>query len=77
MTVRRRRSARLTLHLFCHASDPGLLRCPGVGGFRMRRGVGEGDLGRVEVACHSFRLKKNIGYAWVAIELAEPGTQEG
>ena len=26
-------------------------------------------------ASHSFRLKQNIGYAWVPIELAEPGNE--
>jgi aminomethyltransferase len=32
------------------------------------------EVGRLVSASHSFRLKKNIGYAWVPIELAEPGT---
>jgi glycine cleavage system aminomethyltransferase T len=32
-------------------------------------------VGRLTSASHSFRLKKNIGYAWVPIELADPGTQ--
>jgi aminomethyltransferase len=31
-------------------------------------------VGRLVSASHSFRLKENIGYAWVPIELAEPGT---
>jgi glycine cleavage system aminomethyltransferase T len=30
-------------------------------------------VGRLTSASHSFRLGKNIGYAWVPIELAEPG----
>jgi glycine cleavage system aminomethyltransferase T len=33
-----------------------------------------GTVGRLTSASHSFRLKKNIGYAWVPIALAEPGT---
>ena len=32
------------------------------------------DVGRLVSASHSFRRKENIGYAWVPIELAEPGT---
>ncbi|HUE27384.1 MAG TPA: glycine cleavage T C-terminal barrel domain-containing protein [Solirubrobacteraceae bacterium] len=32
-------------------------------------------VGRVTSACHSPRLEKNIGYAMVPIELAEPGTE--
>ena len=32
-------------------------------------------VGRLVSASHSFRLKENIGYAWVPIELAEPGTE--
>ncbi len=31
-------------------------------------------IGRLTSASHSFRLRKNIGYAWVPIGLAEPGT---
>jgi glycine cleavage system aminomethyltransferase T len=31
--------------------------------------------GRLTSASHSFRLRKNIGYAWVPIELADPGTR--
>ena len=31
--------------------------------------------GKLTSASHSFRLEKNIGYAWVPIELAEPGTE--
>jgi aminomethyltransferase len=35
-----------------------------------------GDVvGRLTSASHSFRLKKNIGYAWVPIEQAEPGNE--
>jgi aminomethyltransferase len=35
-----------------------------------------GDVvGRLTSASHSFRLEKNIGYAWVPIGLAEPGTE--
>jgi glycine cleavage system aminomethyltransferase T len=30
-------------------------------------------VGRLTSASHSFRLKKNIGYAWVPIGLADPG----
>jgi len=33
------------------------------------------DVGRLVSASHSFRLKQNIGYAWVPIELAEPGNR--
>ncbi len=33
------------------------------------------SVGRLVSASHSFRLKENIGYAWVPIELAEPGTR--
>jgi glycine cleavage system aminomethyltransferase T len=33
------------------------------------------DVGRLTSASHSFRLGKNIGYAWVPISLAEPGNQ--
>ena len=32
-------------------------------------------VGRLTSASHSFRLKKNIGYAWVPIALAEPGNR--
>jgi aminomethyltransferase len=32
-------------------------------------------VGRLTSASHSFRLKKNIGYAWVPIELASPGNE--
>jgi aminomethyltransferase len=32
-------------------------------------------IGRVTDAIHSPRLEKNIGYAWVPIQLAEPGTR--
>ena len=32
-------------------------------------------VGKLTSASHSFRLKKNIGYAWVPIELASPGTE--
>jgi glycine cleavage system aminomethyltransferase T len=32
-------------------------------------------VGRLTSASHSFRLKKNIGYAWVPIELAGPGNE--
>jgi glycine cleavage system aminomethyltransferase T len=32
-------------------------------------------VGRLTSASHSFRLEKNIGYAWVPIELASPGTE--
>jgi glycine cleavage system aminomethyltransferase T len=31
-------------------------------------------VGRLTSASHSFRLKKNLGYAWVPIGLASPGT---
>jgi glycine cleavage system aminomethyltransferase T len=31
-------------------------------------------VGRLTSASHSFRLERNIGYAWVPIGLAEPGT---
>ncbi len=38
--------------------------------------VREGEVvGRLTSASHSFRLEKNIGYAWVPIGLAEPGTE--
>ncbi len=34
----------------------------------------EGNVvGRLTSASHSFRLRKNLGYAWVPIALAEPG----
>ena len=33
------------------------------------------EVGRLTSASHSFRLKKNIGYAWVPIELAAPGAE--
>jgi aminomethyltransferase len=33
------------------------------------------DVGRLVSASHSFRLRENIGYAWVPIELASPGTK--
>jgi aminomethyltransferase len=36
--------------------------------------AGGGVVGRLTSASRSFRLGKNIGYAWVPIELAEPGT---
>ena len=32
-------------------------------------------VGRLVSASHSFRLKQNIGYAWVPIALAEPGNE--
>ncbi|HEX6330556.1 MAG TPA: glycine cleavage T C-terminal barrel domain-containing protein [Actinomycetota bacterium] len=32
-------------------------------------------VGRLTSASHSFRLKKNLGYAWVPIGLAETGTE--
>jgi aminomethyltransferase len=32
------------------------------------------DVGRLTSASHSFRLQRNIGYAWVPIALAAPGT---
>jgi glycine cleavage system aminomethyltransferase T len=32
------------------------------------------EVGRLVSASHSFRLKRNIGYAWVPIELAPPGS---
>jgi len=32
-------------------------------------------VGKLTSASHSFRLKRNIGYAWVPIELAEPGNE--
>jgi aminomethyltransferase len=32
-------------------------------------------VGRLVSAAHSFRLKENLGYAWVPIGLAEPGTE--
>jgi aminomethyltransferase len=32
-------------------------------------------VGRLTSASHSFRLKENIGYAWVPISLAEPGNE--
>ncbi|HEV8621959.1 MAG TPA: glycine cleavage T C-terminal barrel domain-containing protein [Actinomycetota bacterium] len=32
-------------------------------------------VGRLTSAGRSYRLKKNIGYAWVPAELAEPGTE--
>ena len=36
----------------------------------------EGEaVGRLTSASHSFRLEKNIGYAWVPIALAEPGVE--
>jgi aminomethyltransferase len=36
----------------------------------------EGEVvGRLTSASHSFQLKKNIGYAWVPIGLAVPGTE--
>jgi len=38
------------------------------------RGNGE-VVGRLTSASYSFRLKKNIGYAWVPIGLAEPGNK--
>jgi len=31
-------------------------------------------VGKVTSACHSPRLEKNIGYAWVPVELAREGT---
>ena len=36
---------------------------------------GHETVGHVTDACWSPRLKKNIGYVWVPIELAEPGTR--
>jgi glycine cleavage system aminomethyltransferase T len=33
------------------------------------------EVGRLTSASHSFRLKKNIGYAWVPIALAAPGNE--
>src|SRR6266516_3647342 len=33
------------------------------------------EVGKLTSASHSFRLKKNIGYAWVPIELAVPGAE--
>ena len=36
---------------------------------------GDEVVGRLVSASHSFRLGKNIGYAWVPIELAEPGSE--
>jgi aminomethyltransferase len=35
---------------------------------------GRGRIGRVTDAIYSPRLERNIGYAWVPVELAEPGT---
>lgn len=32
-------------------------------------------VGKLTSASHSFRLKRNIGYAWVPIELAQPGNE--
>jgi aminomethyltransferase len=32
-------------------------------------------VGRLVSASHSFRLKENVGYAWVPIELVEPGNE--
>jgi glycine cleavage system aminomethyltransferase T len=32
-------------------------------------------IGRLTSASHSFRLRKNIGYAWVPIALADPGNE--
>jgi aminomethyltransferase len=32
-------------------------------------------VGRLTSASHSFRLGKNIGYAWVPIQLAGPGNE--
>jgi glycine cleavage system aminomethyltransferase T len=32
-------------------------------------------VGKLTSASRSFRLKKNIGYAWVPIELAGPGNE--
>jgi glycine cleavage system aminomethyltransferase T len=32
-------------------------------------------VGKLTSASHSFRLEKNIGYAWVPIELSGPGTE--
>jgi aminomethyltransferase len=37
--------------------------------------VGGRVVGRLTSASHSFRLRKNIGYAWVPIELATPGSE--
>ena len=37
--------------------------------------VGKEVVGRLTSASHSFRLRKNIGYAWVPIEMAAPGTE--
>ena len=33
------------------------------------------DVGRLVSGSHSFRLKENVGYAWVPIELGEPGNE--
>jgi glycine cleavage system aminomethyltransferase T len=33
------------------------------------------QVGRLVSASHSFRLKRNIGYAWVPIDLAAPGNR--
>lgn len=32
-------------------------------------------VGKLTSASHSFRLNRNIGYAWVPIELSAPGNQ--
>jgi glycine cleavage system aminomethyltransferase T len=36
---------------------------------------GDGQIGRVTDAIWSPRMETNIGYAWVPVELAEPGTE--
>ena len=32
-------------------------------------------MGKVTSAVYSPRLEKNIGYAWVPVELSDPGTE--
>jgi len=32
-------------------------------------------VGKLTSASHSFRLNRNIGYAWVPIELSVPGNE--
>src|SRR5262249_5712957 len=36
--------------------------------------LGAARVGKVTAALYSPRLERNIGYAWVPVELAEPGT---
>jgi glycine cleavage system aminomethyltransferase T len=36
--------------------------------------AGDGQVGEVTTALYSPRLEKNIGYAWVPVELAEVGS---